>query len=43
MSATYVLWGVTHHKKDGHIDKKIVLEYVGLSLLVITLITTLII
>ena len=29
----YVVWGVTHHTKRGHIDKKILLEYSGIALL----------
>jgi hypothetical protein len=42
VSAAYVFWGVTHHKKAGHIDKKIVLEYCGLALLVNVIIFSLI-
>ena len=34
LSLGYVIWGVLHHKKHGHIDKKIILEYLGLALLV---------
>lgn len=42
LSVGYVAWGVLHHKKAGHIDKKIVLEYLGLALLVNVLIYSLI-
>ena len=34
ISAVYVFWGIFHHKKHGHIDQKIFLEYALLSLLV---------
>ena len=34
LSIGYVAWGVLHHKKRGHIDRKILLEYVGLAVLV---------
>ncbi len=34
LSLAYVIWGIVHHKKAGHIDKKIVLEYSGLAILV---------
>ena len=42
ISLVYVFWGIIHHKKAGHIDKKIVLEYVSLALLVNIIIATLI-
>jgi hypothetical protein len=31
-STVYVIWGVIHHKKSGHIDKKIFLEYLGFAI-----------
>lgn len=34
LSIGYVVWGVLHHKKHGHIDRKILMEYVGLAVLV---------
>lgn len=34
MSLGYVVWGVLHHKKHGHIDQKIVMEYVSLAVLI---------
>lgn len=34
VSVVYIVWGVTHHKKAGHIDQKIMLEYISLALLV---------
>ncbi|EKD23054.1 MAG: hypothetical protein ACD_83C00080G0002 [uncultured bacterium] len=33
MATAYVTWGVTHHTKRGHLDKKILLEYSGIALL----------
>ena len=42
VSVGYVVWGVSHHKKAGHIDKKIVLEYAGLAVLVNVLVFSLI-
>lgn len=38
----YVVWGVTHHKKAGHIDKKIVLEYLCIAALVNVIVFTLV-
>jgi len=43
LSVCYVLWGIYHHKKAGHIDKKIMLEYTGIALLGNIIIFTLII
>ena len=42
VSLGYIFWGITHHKKAGHIDQKILYEYVGLALLVNILIYILI-
>lgn len=42
VSIAYVFWGITHHKKAGHIDQKIVLEYAGLAILVNIIIASLI-
>lgn len=42
-SLSYVAWGVMHHKKAGHIDKKIMLEYLGMAVLAIALVISLII
>ncbi len=42
VSLAYVFWGIFHHKKAGHIDQKIVLEYFGLALLVNIIIATLV-
>ena len=42
ISGFYVFWGVTHHKKHGHIDKKIFLEYFGLALLSLVIIFSLV-
>lgn len=43
LSIGYIAWGILHHKKHGHIDRKILLEYVGLALLVNIVIFTLVI
>lgn len=34
LSIGYILWGILHHKRHGHIDKKIALEYISMALLV---------
>lgn len=34
ISIIYVVWGVFHHKKAGHIDQKIMLEYTSIAVLV---------
>lgn len=34
LSIGYVLWGVVHHKRHGHIDQKIFLEYLSMAVLV---------
>jgi hypothetical protein len=39
---SYVIWGVAHHTKAGHLDRKIMWEYLGLGTLVIILVYTLI-
>lgn len=41
LSVAYVVWGIMHHKKSGYIDKKIVLEYVSLAILVVVIVATL--
>ncbi len=41
LAVAYFTWGVVHHKKAGHIDRKIVLEYLGLSLLSLAIIFSL--
>lgn len=41
LTAGYFIWGVAHHKKKGHIDKKIVLEYLGMSLLALAIVFSL--
>ncbi len=33
IAAFYFIWGVLSHLKDGHIAKKIVLEYLGVGTL----------
>lgn len=38
----YAVWGVTHHHKAGHIDKKILLEYLGISFLSVVIVFSLI-
>ena len=43
LSIGYVSWGVTHHQKSGHLDKKIVFEYLGLATLINILILILVI
>lgn len=42
LSLGYVLWGVLHHKKHGHIDRKILFEYLGLAILVNAIILVLV-
>lgn len=42
LSVVYFLWGVTHHKKAGHIDQKIMLEYLSFAILVNVLVYMLI-
>lgn len=34
LSLGYVGWGMIHHRRHCHIDRKIVMEYLGLSLLI---------
>lgn len=43
VSVGYVIWGVVHHKKHGHIDWKIMWEYLGLAILVNAIIVILIV
>ena len=43
LSLAYVLWGVLHHKRHGHLDKKIFFEYAGLALLINIIIFTLVV
>jgi len=40
-AAGYVIWGVVHHKKAGHIDQKILLEYLGIAALGLVIIFSL--
>lgn len=43
VSIGYIIWGVVHHKKHGHLDRKIMLEYFGLAALVNAIIVILIV
>lgn len=43
LSLGYIAWGVAHHHKSGHIDRKIFFEYFGLAILVNVLVLILII
>lgn len=43
VTSVYVVWGITHHNKSGHVDEKIVLEYLGFALLVCVLVFTLVV
>ena len=33
LSVIYIVWGILHHKKDGTLHNKIVLEYIAFGVL----------
>jgi hypothetical protein len=40
MSVLYVFWGVVHHIFDNNLTSRVVLEYIGMSALVSTILIT---